>query len=168
MEVIKMSKLYLTIGIPGAGKTTYVREHFKDVIVVSTDSIREELFGSESNLYHPSGDDTQKTEKEKVVAGHQMVFSEAYARCEKALSEGKDVVFDATNLSRWNRSNVRRRLAPFFDEYIAIYFEPNLEVSLKRNRERSRHVPEERIRAMAKKIEAPSDIEAFKEVWTIT
>ena len=45
-----MNKLTLLIGIPGSGKTTYANKNKKEnEIILSSDTIRQELFGNESS-----------------------------------------------------------------------------------------------------------------------
>ena len=88
-----MPKFIIMVGITGSGKTTFVKHdllnQYPNAWVVSSDSIREELYGDES-----------------IQQDHEKVFQEAYRRVKKFLSEGKDVIFDATNLSRKARRNV--------------------------------------------------------------
>lgn len=80
-----MPLLILTIGVPSAGKTTWVKEYLKDhgaTCVVSNDQIRKELTGS---------DDCDP-------AMNSRVYAEAHRRAAKFLSEKKDVIVDATNV----------------------------------------------------------------------
>jgi predicted kinase len=44
-----MKTLYMTIGISGSGKSTYLKKHFKPEIVINPDAIRRELTGNVSN-----------------------------------------------------------------------------------------------------------------------
>lgn len=82
--------LILCIGIPGSGKSTwaakYLDEH-KATVVISTDKLREELFGSAA--CNP--------------VQNPLVHAEARRRARKALEEKKDVLIDSTNvdLSEW-------------------------------------------------------------------
>ncbi len=79
-----MAKLMATLGIPGCGKSTWVKSQwFPPVVVVETDQIRVDLTGSRA-------DQSRNDE----------VFQTAYDRVEGALKEGRDVIFDSTGLSR--------------------------------------------------------------------
>jgi len=71
-------KLYIPIGISGSGKTTIIKELSG---VVSPDLIRIELYGGPNQEHN----------------GY--VFYVAHSRVDKLLGEGKDVVFDATNIT---------------------------------------------------------------------
>lgn len=76
--------LYVTIGISKSGKTTWSKKmvnEYSDIVHVSSDEIREELTGG---VY----DKTRNNE----------VFSIMYKRTLKHLKEGKNVIYDATNL----------------------------------------------------------------------
>lgn len=83
-----MSTIHMLVGIPGSGKSFYAKNLCKRerAVAVSTDSIRERLFGSESR---------QKNS--------YLVFDEAFAEIDRLLGEGRSVVFDATNVSRDRR-----------------------------------------------------------------
>ncbi|WMT39035.1 AAA family ATPase [Paenibacillus sp. D2_2] len=89
-----MSVIHMLVGIPGSGKSHYAKELCKreKAIVVATDSIRERLFGSES--------------KQKNT---YLVFDAAFADIERALSAGRNVIFDATNASRDRRLKFLKR-----------------------------------------------------------
>ena len=93
---IKMQKLserdkpqfIMTIGIPGSGKSTWIGSQTEDenTIVVSPDSIREELTGSVS-------DQTQNNK----------VWWVAKQRVIEGLNNGKNVILDATNVDGKSR-----------------------------------------------------------------
>lgn len=72
-------KLYIPIGISGSGKTTTINKI--DAVVVSPDLIRIELY------------------KEPTQEHNGYVFYVAHSRVDKLLGEGRDVVFDATNIA---------------------------------------------------------------------
>ena len=128
-----MPKLIIMVGISGSGKSTFVKHtllnqyldiHAKsDVRVVSSDAIREEMFGDESIQKDP-----------------EKVFQEAYRRVKGFLTEGKDVILDATNLSRKARKNVlnqcRVRGVEINKECYVILAPPNMAIENQRSRER--------------------------------
>lgn len=80
--------LEILIGPPGCGKSTYAR-HNIDAFVLSSDAIRFELFGDES-----CQEDNNK------------VFELMRSRAHSALLDGKNVVWDATNMTRKDRTSV--------------------------------------------------------------
>lgn len=134
-----MPTLEILVGLSGSGKSTYAER--ADAAVVSRDSLRVALFGSDHQDYyeHP---DVRAREDAVTVAEHAAIAG--------ALSAGLDVVHDATNLTpRFtqkvaeigfaNNARVKTRL-----------FDVPLETALERNRKRGlmggRLVPEHVIR----------------------
>ena len=45
-----MATVYMMVGIPGAGKTTYAKEVLSHCVYLGTDAIRKELFGKELTI----------------------------------------------------------------------------------------------------------------------
>lgn len=84
----KIPTLEILIGISGSGKSTYTK-HKINYAVVSTDKIREELFGDPSIQDNP-----------------RKVFRIAYNRVLYNIENGKNTIFDTTNL----KPRDRRRL----------------------------------------------------------
>lgn len=83
-----MTNLYMMCGVSGSGKTTWADAYAKvyHAQVFSSDAIRAELFGDENNQKHNS-----------------QVFDVLHERVRSALIQGKDCVYDATNLNRKRR-----------------------------------------------------------------
>ena len=81
----KSPKFLMTVGISGSGKSTYVKS-LTNYVIVNPDSIREELTGNIS-------DQSQNAK----------VWELAKLRVCRALSEGKNVVLDATNVDSEKR-----------------------------------------------------------------
>lgn len=142
-----MPTLYVPVGIPGSGKSTYAKS-LSGVEIISTDGIRSELTGSEEN----------QTQNNRV-------FKVAHSRLVKALRDGKDVVFDATNLTRRSRADLLRKM-PSGTRAVAILFHTPVDICLKQNQMRERHVPDSVILSMAKRLEEPT-MEEFDEVVNI-
>lgn len=79
-------RLVLLVGPSGAGKTTYASANFAGELVVSSDEVRAELYGSQ------------------VMTGSQeTIFNVVRQRARAALANGNSVVIDATNLRRDDR-----------------------------------------------------------------
>ena len=91
---MKFSKLILTIGIPGSGKTTWVKKYMKKhplTYIISTDDIRREFTGTEQCV-DPSQND--------------MIHNEARKRVKAILEDpnskgglGPEIIVDSTNVS---------------------------------------------------------------------
>lgn len=133
----------MLIGLPGCGKSTLANK-FKDTyhkVVLSSDSIREELFGDEDEQMEP-----------------ERVFATMFHRTVQALEDDFDVIYDATNINRKLRMNTLERLKkavskPFTAEAVVVY--TDIAEVKRRNASRSRVVPEYVIDNMLKNFELP-------------
>ena len=140
--------LYTMIGLPGSGKSTFASDH-PECVVVSTDAIRAELFGDESE---------QKNGK--------LVFDAAYARLAQAVEAGQDTIFDATNLQRKYRKKIFQMFPNAY--HVAVFVNTSIEVCKERNAKRDRVVPEMVIDRMASNLNAPTITEGFKKIIEIS
>lgn len=130
-----MPTLTVLCGLPGSGKSTFATECCNanpKLVVVSTDSIRKELYGDES-----------------VQGNHSVVFATAYKRTQSALAKGFDVVFDATSLYKRSWAFLESALQGIGHESACVVFDVPIEECKRRNLARDRVVPEEVIDAMS-------------------
>ena len=81
-----MPMFYIMVGLPGSGKS-FTAESIPNAVVHSSDAIRAEVLGDEN-------DQTQQ----------DLVFQTLHKRVLQDLVDGKDVVYDATNI------NYKRRI----------------------------------------------------------
>jgi predicted kinase len=143
-----MNILYYTIGLPAGGKDFYFAQLFSkddNVIHISSDKLRKELLGD-------INDQTQNS----------YIFNEMRKRTIKALEEGHDVYYNATNLSRKRRINFLKSLPECYK--VAIVFSTPYEECVRRNAERKRSVPEEVLKRMYKSFEPPHYDEGFDSI----
>lgn len=155
---MECAKFIMTIGVPGAGKSTWIEKCVKlnpeaDIEVLSSDAIREEVFGDVNDQSH-------NTEVFEIL--HKRVFA--------ALKQRKTVIYDATNLSRKRRKGFLNSLKSlendsFKIKRIAVVIAATIEDCLKRNWSRARHVPDEVIISMYKKIQMPKYSEGWDEIY---
>lgn len=140
--------LYMTVGLPGCGKSTLYEQEFPLCEYISSDAIRAEVFGDVNDQTHNSE-----------------VFQLMFKRTVEALKSGKEVYYDATSLSRKRRMAFLRSIAHVKDvRKVALVFNTPYEVCLKRNAKRDRHVPEDVIFDMLKRFDLPDVAEGFDEV----
>ncbi len=149
---IQKNKLYVLIGIPCSGKTTYARKYFKelDVEIISTDEIRKNLTGT----YRFS------------TETNNLVFSIAKDRIKEELSSGLNVVFDATNTNKKYRKDIIKIGQKMNSDIIALVFNTPLNTCLARNslRGNERRVPEEIIIKMSSYDSDITEHEGFSNV----
>ena len=145
-----MSVVYfeMLVGIPGCGKSTYAKKmEVLDYVWISSDKIREELYGSEEIQGNPKD-----------------VFAKMYERTFKALNEGKNVIYDATNIKRKDRMSLIAEIDKRVKGEVykkCSYFAVDPAICKERNSKRERVVPEEIIDKMLKSFEVP----VFNEGW---
>ena len=129
-----MAKLYVMVGHPGSGKTTYANSITgENIKVFASDSIRKELYGEES-----------------IQGDNDIIFRMLESRIEEHLAHGDDAVHDATNLREQNREKIIRRFRHTGCEFIAVNRLTDDNTCLERNAGRDRKVPEEVIERMNK------------------
>jgi predicted kinase len=129
-----MTHLYLPIGVPGSGKSTFILKHNSlndSDCIVSPDNYRRMLTGDTS-------DQSENTLAFNIC--HQIVRSR--------LKHGLETWLDATNLKPWD-VNVWISEANNYDAATTvIVMSTPLDECLRRNRERERSVPERAMRRM--------------------
>lgn len=128
-----MKTLYFTIGIPGSGKSTWVKNNpeLYDALICP-DSIRMELAGDE-------GDQSRDWQ----------VWRVAYLRLEEYFILYDRIMFDSTMCNPKTMGELIARAKAFGAERIeAVRINCPLEIAIGRNANRGRKVPEDIIRKM--------------------
>lgn len=138
--------LYVLCGPAACGKSTYAATF--NAVVVSSDEVREELFGDAS-----------------IQKDNDRVFEIVNQRVEKALALGHDVVYDATSIKSYTRRNIIQR---FDARFVAVWFDVSKDECLERNAKRSRQVPEKVIARMFRQFEIPTHSEGFDAIIKIS
>lgn len=124
-----MSILYLLCGPSGSGKSTFVKNSGLNACWVSRDTIRFALLG----------------EDDEYFAKEKEVYRNFVKIIQEDLSEGKDVIADATHINWASRRKLLNKLKLDGVSVIAVNFKTSLGVCLKRNdlREGRACVPDE-------------------------
>ena len=145
--------LYLMVGVPGSGKSTYVKNILKDGdIYISRDEIRYSLL----------------TEEDDYFAKENEVIKTFIDNIDKSLVNEKycgDVYADATHLSPKSRAQVLNQLKNK-DKVSVIYLDIPLNIILERNAQRKGRalVPENVVRRMYNSIILPTKAEGIEEL----
>lgn len=150
-----MAKLIILCGLPGAGKSSYAEQLlsewtiFEDVdaVIHSSDAIRKELFGDAG-----SQEDNSR------------VFELMRKRVREDLRAGKNVIYDATNVTRKARKSAIACAHPTNDtiECHVVWAEP--EECVRRDSLRERKVGPEVIDKMIRRWQSPWKDEGFDAV----
>ena len=141
--------LILLVGIPGSGKTTYAEKYVKEhpnTIHISSDQIRAELWGNAAT----QGDNNE-------------VFSLMQSRTIEALNNGQSVVYDATNITRKDRSYIIALCPKFVKIECHIIWAP-IETCIERDAARERTVGKEVIDRMLKRFQPVWFDEGIEEI----
>ena len=141
-------KLYVMVGLPGAGKTTYARTVLRRAARVSMDDLRLMLHGTQYDArYEPFVHEAARKLLDALAA--------------RANADGFDVVFDATNVTRAFRAECVKRARRFGMEPICVYCEVDLATALERNAGRDAAVPTQVVRRFHAQLEPPAEDEGF-------
>lgn len=144
----------MMMGLPGVGKSTYVKNNFSGYEIVSSDIVREELGITEHD-----------------AVNNIKVFDEVHNRIKNALKNGKNVVMDATNLSRKNRvhaltlAKIAGRRQYLRSTLILVL--DTVENCVLRDSHRTKPVGEDVIDRMFKSFESPAYYEGWNEIKVI-
>lgn len=146
-----MSKnLYIVMGLPGAGKSTWLKEHLNDPIIVSRDIIRFSMINKNSKYF-----DNEKK-----------VFNEYTDTIQKYLdsSNNIDIYADATHINQKSRNKLLNKLDLKDININILYINTPIEECIKRNnnREGIEKVSEKVIRDFNKRLEVPTHNEKYK------
>ena len=150
-----MKKLYLMVGEPGSGKSTFLKNYQKKVggVIVSRDEIRFGLLGKNDSYFS----------KENTV------FDKYIESIQNALKNNEIVFADATHISEGSRMKVLNRLDLTDVEVRPIVIETSLTTCLANNstREGLQRVPDQVIKRMFNQFKHPIyDKFHYKEVLT--
>ncbi|MGB7058285.1 MAG: AAA family ATPase [Geitlerinemataceae cyanobacterium] len=146
---------HLLVGIPGSGKSTFAQKWVEadpSYAIVSTDRIREELFGDES-----------------IQGDWAILEARVFEEIDAYLAQGTPVIYDATNAKRpWRLGFVQkmRQTSSHSPRWMAWHLATPVEICQQRNRQRDRTVPDAVIQDMAAALNqfAPCTAEGFADV----
>jgi len=150
-----MSKLYMLIGVPGSGKSTWIGEQYwaNDCVLVSTDKLIDLEAGRQGKTYNDVFssyiDTATKLMNEDVRA---------------AVATGKDIIWDQTNTGRRSRK-AKLAMAPGYHKIAVVFATPEDGEWQRRIASRPGKVISEAVlKAMAQGLQLPTEDE-FDEIW---
>ena len=153
---IKMPKCYQLIGVPGAGKSTWVKNQdwAADCAYISTDMHVEHHAELEGKTYSEVFVDFMPT------AVNMMADDVVRAR-----EAGKDIIWDQTSTTVKSRARKFRMLRDY--EHIAVVFKTPEHTELMRRlmSRPGKDIPDHVIYSMIGSWEDPTEDEGFKEIW---
>ena len=145
--------IYIAVGLPGSGKSTYAKNFIKDkeIEYLSSDELRAK-FGS--------GETDQTCTNQ--------VFGHIKRKVDEFLKDGKNVLVDATSVNRKERADYINTAKKYGAKVVALVFKMDRAGLIARNQKRGseggRVVPDWVIDKMLAKYEEPSTSEGIDEV----
>jgi predicted kinase len=150
------AKLYVLVGIPGSGKSTWVSNQLwaKDCAYISTDGYVERFAARMKKTYSE-------------------VFNDVMPRCirlmmravDKAEREGKDIIWDQTSTSVYARAKKLRRLPDYYAIAVVFPTPAPKELARRLKSRPGKHIPKHVIDSMKKSLVLPTEEEGFNEIW---
>lgn len=144
-----MAELIMMCGISGSGKSTIAMRYAltRSAIIYSSDSIRKEIYGDENCQKNPG-----------------RVFDILHQRVIKALSQGFDVVYDATNLSCKRRMNFLKTIAHIDCKKTCVVVVTTPEDIEERMKLRDRKVPMDVVHRQLCQFQCPNYYEGWDKI----
>lgn len=150
--------LYISCGVPGSGKSTFLKEmKEKNEVIISRDDIRFSLL----------------KEGEEYFAHEKEVYEKFTVLIRDYINKGINVYADATHLNEKSRYLLLKKLKnkgckP--SEINAIYFNVPIDICIERNNTRKgtkTYVPEDSLRNMYSTFTFPEFFEGFSNIWEV-
>ena len=151
-----MPKVYMLIGVPGSGKSTWIsnQDWAKDIPIVSTDRFIDDHAAKEGKTYNEVFNDYVKIATK--LMDNQVEICKA---------NNSDIIWDQTNTSVKSRKAKLAKLEGY--EKIAVFFATpeRSELDVRLSGRPGKHIPKNVVDSMISNLEEPTEEEGFKEIW---
>lgn len=147
-------KFIMLCGLSGSGKSAWAyhyatsEPHSTNVNIISSDAIREELYGDAS-----------------IQRNHAKVFAIMLERTKRALDKKETVIYDATNLNEKRRIALLNELKEYNCPKGCVVFVTDPAVCADRQEYRERKVPNEVIWKQVKQFQPPHKSEGWDKIF---
>jgi len=152
---------YIMIGLPNSGKSTYIKENFKDLKVLSRDNILLE-YGKEKEY----GETYSEIWKNLTIEDQKEIDKILQQKFNVLKNSNKDFVIDMTNVSIKSRKKWLSQLRNH--NAIAVVMMTSLKEIFERNKKRAKingkYIPENILIDFAKRFELPLYTEGFVKI----
>jgi len=148
--------LYVLIGVPAAGKSTWVRQQTwtGSCAVISTDHYVDRFASRTGQTYNQVF--------RKVMPRAIRLMMRAVRR---AQAQGQDIIWDQTNLTQASRAR-KFRILPEYRAVAVVFAEPAAEEHARRLASRpGKCIPNTVLASMIQSYEPPDESEGFDEIW---
>ena len=140
-----MPTMYMLIGVPASGKSTWVETYKGDALVISTDNLIEEYASDNGKTYN------------EVFKGQIKIATKiAMEHAEAAFAADQDVIWDQTNLTKKSRKS-KLAMVPEHYRKTAVFFATPLEEEWQRrlNSRPGKSIPAHILDSMVEMMEMP-------------
>ena len=148
--------VYILVGLPLSGKSTWIRRNYPDALVISRDDLVLEVYGSDNY-----------SEAFKNV-DHKEVDRQLDLRLKKANLDGVDVIVDMTNMVPKRRKSTLRYFSDNYNKEAYVFpFLSDDEYKLrndKRNSEENKYIPMGVLKSMKDSYVEPTLDEGFNKI----
>lgn len=151
----QVPEMIMLMGVPGSGKSTYIKSVLnsgKDYVIISTDDLLQEEIIRTGNSY-----------AEVHKAFFKAAEKQMKANFAAALLNGQNIIWDQTNWTAKRRKAILGRMPNYFKK--GVFFNISLDLAkervLKRELETGKHIPMNILEDMHRLFEVPTISEGF-------
>lgn len=154
--------VYMLIGVPGAGKSTWINSHdWTDTVVISSDNIIDQRAEAQGKTYSEIFQNEIKS-----------ATAEMEKNLKAAIAQNKNIIWDQTNLTPKARKGKLDKIPEHYKK-VAVYFAtPNQDELFNRLTKRAtdtgKHIPRNIVIGMMSQLTKPSHDEGFDEIVSVS
>lgn len=165
MKISEMQKTpvaYILVGLPGSGKSTWMRSLMRDggdYTIVSSDDEIEAYAKSKGLTYSDVFNDYVKT-----------ATSIMNSKFKEAVANSANIIWDQTNMSAKKRKTILQQLPKRYKKIAVVFRVDRAELQArldKRAQEEGKFIPQHIIDSMERSFEMPTKAEGFDEIITV-
>lgn len=149
-------KLYVLIGIPGSGKSTWVNNQtwIDDCVIVSTDKYVDAYAKKVNKTYNEVFHEYMPTAVRLMVR-----------EVKQARRLNKDIIWDQTSVTRKSRRKKFNMLKDYYRIAVVFKIPEKEELERRLNSRPGKSIPDHVINQMIRNFEMPTYEEGFDEIW---
>lgn len=158
-----MPNFYMLVGAPGSGKSTWTRNFLSktsdEYVIISSDDIIVEW----GKLIDPNISYSDAFRK----VDYKAVQAELNLRLNAAIADGKNIIWDQTNLTSKSRRGRVARIPKIYHKTCVVFKIENDELFRrleKRAKEENKFIPKKVVEDMIKTFEEPAKTEGFDKI----
>lgn len=151
-----MAKIFMLIGVPGSGKSTWIKNQKfdKSIVIASTDNHIEEYAKSVAKTYN-------EVFRDFVDQANTLMNKDI----ESAVSKNLDIVWDQTNTTSTARRKKLRKIPQHYERIAVVFATPiHEELQLRLSSRPDKHIPAAIMNTMIANFQNPTLDEGFSSI----